>query len=562
MTTWEAGNGRRSTAAWQATTRVKWAVPVRPHWNIARSEHILYLRFVTGFIAALCILIAPGIATGTARAVRNRSITGPFPFNAQAKYLVVFVLDGARPDYFGLTPLPHVDALRAQGMQYTYALDGILESETPAGHATIATGSTPRRSGLLGFGWAQNENNYSLFSPTVVDSGAIDRIMQQVHVPTIAGLYKARHPYAKVVALSGHKYYAAAPLGGPQADAIMYYHGDYSGRYVPVAIPNHMPPPQVLSAPGLIANTTHLAFGQDDAYATKLALSALTIMHPRITLINYPEFDWPLGHVYGANTDRSAVIGLMKQFDQDLGQIEDVFRKRHVLRKTLFVITADHGMAPVSRFVPNTVIKNAIRKAGTTAPTITSTTASYIWLRDRAKARAVAHNILLAHDPGIQSAYYLTGDGTTLRYVRAWGTFVSPSVEAAHQYLLATLLNSHEPSVVAFCRANTTTANSVTRWKADHGGASWGSQHIPLILAGAGIRSGIVTGEPAQLEDIAPTVLTALGVGPTGMEGHVLNEALRNPSPTDWNPRAAEATQLTPLIRGLISQDKYEMAHR
>ncbi|GAC1319011.1 MAG: hypothetical protein NVS2B16_15890 [Chloroflexota bacterium] len=133
-------------------------------------------------------------------------------------------------------------------IQYSYAIDGILESETPSGHTTLATGSTPRRNGILGLGWAQNDNDYSLFSPDVVRSGAMERIMSNAHVPTIAGLYKQRFPGAKVVALSGHKYYAADPLGGPQADAIMYYQGDARGHYVPIAIPGHIPPPPVLSA--------------------------------------------------------------------------------------------------------------------------------------------------------------------------------------------------------------------------------------------------------------------------------------------------------------------------
>jgi hypothetical protein len=476
-------------------------------------------------------------------------------------YLVLFVLDGARPDYLGLTRLPHLDALRAQGTQFSNAIDGILESETPAGHTTLSTGSTPRRSGILGFNWAQNDNDYSLFSPTVIRSGALERILQAKRVPTIAGLYKRRFPRATVVALSGHKYYAADPLGGPDADAIMYYQGDQRGRYVPVAIPGHVPPPKVLATSGLVAPTTHLQPGEDDHLANLLALSAFRVMHQRITLINEPEFDWPLGHVEGGNTDPAKVIQLMHAFDRDLGRIEDAYRRAGVLKKTLFVITADHGMAPVTHFVPSTVITNAVAKAGTAAPSIAYNQSAYVWLKDFNKAQAVAQNIMRGPHDGVKATYYLTYVGHQQRYVRAPGAHVTPGVEATNQYLLSTLFNGHQPTVVVFCRTDATFSSASTNWKADHGGATWQSQHIPLILSGPGIRHGVVSQAPAQLEDVAPTALTDMGVAARGMQGHVLTDALQRAGNRARKARSGEAAFLHPIVQALQVEDTRERAH-
>jgi hypothetical protein len=517
-------------------------------------------------VAILYLLLATGVGTTVAGVMHARSdhrvISPPVPFTQTAKYLVLIVLDGARPDYFDLTPLPHVDALRAQGTQFTDAMTGILESETPSGHTTLATGSTPARDGILGFNWAQNDNDYSLFSPDIVRAGAIEHIMEADNVPTIAGLYKARFSRATVVALSGHKYYAADPLGGPEADAIMYYQGDARGRYVPVSIPGHTPPAGVLTAPGLISSTTNNPLGVEDTLATKLALSAFRVMHQRITLINYPEFDWPLGHVDGGNTDPAKVIQLMKDFDHNLAMIEDAYRKAGILDKTLFVITADHGMTPVKRFVPESLFSTAVTKAGTTAPSISYSTGTYIWVADAARASQVARNILAAHDPGIQSVYYLTTVGGKAQYEHAGGTFVSSGVDAANRYLLATLINGHEPNVVAFCRANATSSSSQTGWRADHGGAGWQSQHIPLILAGPGIQAGLIAAQPARLEDVAPTLLTDMGVKPTGMEGTVLTDALQHTAAADQRRRKAEADRLTPIVNALVAQDNYESSLR
>ncbi|MGH2448762.1 MAG: alkaline phosphatase family protein [Chloroflexota bacterium] len=526
-------------------------------------------RNVFTLIVALYLVLATGVATAAVHVMHGRSgldmSLGFSPSNAAPmtastpKYLVLFVLDGARPDYFGLTKLPHVDSLIEHGTQFTSAFDGILEAETPAGHTTIATGSKPSRDGILGFNWEQNDEGYSIFNPDVVRAGAMTDIMESRGVPTIAGLYKARFPGAKVVALSGSKYYAADPLGGPDADAILYYHGDAKGRFIPDSMPGHVPPAAVLKAPGLIWPTTvHLPLGLEDNLATKMGLSAIHVMHPRILLINYPEFDWPLGHVDGGNVDPSGAKILMKTFDKNLAAIEKVYRKEGILSKTLFVITADHGMKPVARFIPQTVITNAITQAGTSSPTTAYDTACYVWLQDSTKAQAVADDIWNTKDPGVASVYYLNAQ---LHYQLAGGSFVTPEVDTANHYLLNSLINGHEPNVVAFSKNGNTFSNSTTNWKGDHGGAEWASEHMPLIISGPGIQQDVVTAQPAQLEDIAPTVLDDMGVTPSGMQGHVLTDALIKSSVQDQHIRAREARKLSPMIGALIAQQDYEQAN-
>lgn len=515
-------------------------------------------------LAVAYSLIALGVATTTVQVLRARTRPAaiPQPFAPKARYLVLIVLDGARPDYFGLASLANVDALRAGGTQYTNAMDGILETETPAGHATLTSGSPPSRTGILGFDWAQGNSDFSLFSPSIVRAGAIEHIMQNANVPTIAGLYKRRFPGAQVVALSGHKYYAADPLGGPLADAIMYYQGTAQGTYAPVGIPGHMPPSGVLNAPGVVGANTHLGVGAEDHLATELALSAFRIMHQRITLINYPEFDWPLGHVDGGNESPAKVITLMKDFDRDLGMIEAAYRKAGVLDQTLFVITADHGMAPITRFVSQSVIRNAVSQAGAVSPAVATNTAGYIWLTDPAKAQSVAQHLLSEADPGIASVYYRAAVGGKTAYLRAGGRLVSTRVDDAQRYLLGTLVNGHEPAVVAFCREGQSFASSTTNWRADHGGASWQSQHIPLIFSGPGIQSGVVTADPAMLEDVAPTLLADMQVKPTGMVGKVLTDALLTPTVVQEKIRKTEVTAMTPLVNALIAQDDYEQGLR
>jgi predicted AlkP superfamily pyrophosphatase or phosphodiesterase len=512
-------------------------------------------------LCALYLTFASAIGAGAAKVLHDRSAGAALPpvrllglAPVTPKYLVLMVLDGARPDYFNLTALPHVDALRAAGTQYSKAFDGILESETPSGHATIATGSRPDKDGLLGFDWANTTSRYSLFSPDQM--GTVEQLMQDSHAPTLASLYKQKFPTARVVALSGHKYYAAAPLGGPSADAIVYYQGDPKGHYVPVAVPGHTPPASVLNDPALTLPTTTLKDGQEDHLATTMALKLVNTMQPRMLLINYPEFDWPLGHVDGGILNPAKVTTDMKVFDSDLGAIEDTYRKAGILDQTLFVITADHGMMPINRFVPATTVSNAVTQAGTTAPDIASSSADYVWLADPNKAQAVAENITGAHDPGIASAYYLVTANGKPSYVAANGSNVAPAMEVANQYLLSALLNGHEPSVVAFGAPGASFSDPTSHWKADHGGNTWQSQSIPLIFSGAGIVPGVVSSNPVQLDDVAPTVLTAMGVAPTGMEGHALTESLVQPTPNAIQQRQTEMQQIGPVVDALMADDQ------
>jgi arylsulfatase A-like enzyme len=240
----------------------------------------------------------------------------------------------------------------------------------------------------------------------------------------------------------------------------------------------------------------------------------------------------------------------MQGFDRDLGQIEAAYRKAGILDQTLFVVTADHGMMPITHFVPSDLITNAITQAGTTAPDIATNSGDYVWLADPSKAQAVAQNIVNMHDAGIQEAYYLTTVNGKEGYLPA-DSSLDAGTEAANQYLLSALLNGHEPQVVVMGTEGASFSDPKSGWKADHGGASWESEHIPLVLAGPGIRAGVTSSAPAQLEDIAPTALTAMGVAPTGMEGHVLTDALTQPSQSAQRARRNEVTQITPDVQAM-----------
>jgi hypothetical protein len=406
----------------------------------------------------------------------------------------------------------------------------------------------------------------NLFDPEKVRSGLIENIMREAGAPSIAGLIHKKNPHARVVALSGYKYYAADSLGGPDADIIMYFQERADKRFGPTAIPGHVPPADILTSSDVWAPRKPEKLGVGDHLAMQLANNTFKRLHQQVTMINLPEFDWPLGHGYGAIRDMRSATTLMQAFDRDLAALEDTYRKAGVLDKTLFVLTADHGFAPIYHTVPKKTITDAVDAAGGTIIRDTYHTGSYMWLREEsAHAPQAAANISRLRNPYIQSVYFRSIGTDGPLYLRATGDdlFLAPGMEAANQHLLNTFNGPNGPDLVVFFKEHTAAvASGQTHWKGDHGGAAWESQHVPLILSGPGVRRGAVSTYPAKLMDVAPTALNLLGVPSTGMTGVVLGDSLTAPSKDVQAAQRVRTAQLAPIVSTLQSESRRELSAR
>jgi hypothetical protein len=488
----------------------------------------------------------------------------PTPAPSSRPYLVLIVLDGAQPSYFSTSGIPHVRQLIRNGTQYTDAFAGILESETPSGHASITSGSQPRTDGILSFDWANSDNiPMSLFSPQKILNGDMERIMRSAPAPSIAGLIHKANPKAKVVALSGYKYYAADALGGPDADVIMYYDNRTNGTFGPRAVPGHVPPAGIVDDPALILPSRNYPLGMGNRMAMKMAGVTFQKMHQQATLINLPEFDYPLGHVDGAGRDQKDTQTLMRDFDSDLAGLENIYRRAGVLNKTLFVLTADHGFAAIDHKISHTIVNDAVAAAGTSIVRDTYHTAAYVWIKDETKAAQAAANIAAKRNPYIQSVYFRSQGAHGPVYLRATGSDLlrAPGTEAANQWLLSTFNGPNGPDIAVFMDEHAMlVAGGESSWKGDHGGAAWESQHLPLIISGPGVKRGQVSSYPAPLMDIAPTVLSLLGIEPKGMQGVQLADAFTHAPAWMWTKQQSQGRVLRPVVTALKAESQRELA--
>jgi arylsulfatase A-like enzyme len=487
------------------------------------------------------------------------------PVSPAARYAVIIVLDGARPDYFKLIRMPHLRRLMEQGTVYTQAFAGQMIADTPPSHATIATGLFPRHTGILGFWW-KDPTTGRMTRPTDPgpdQDGALEQVLTDHHAATIATQVHLAAPRAQVVSVAGHKCYAADLMGGASANDILCAQ-IYHNRWVASALGTHLPPPGAVNNPhfdspipspssGFAPAVEQWNLGGENDWTVNYALWAFRRIHyPRVLMMNLGETD-VLGHF--AVNPRATMSALMRHFDAELGRIVAAYRAAGIFNQTDFVITADHGMSRAGARLDFGNLHRAIDMAGAGQVFIEADTAASIGITDVRKSRAVALNVARLGGAAIDATYYVTGKGRAMHFQAAYTRpGLSKAVLRAYGALVATEQPDAGGDVIAVYAPHVTTGDRAANgydWLAGHLGPQWDEQHIPLIVAGAGVRHGAVSSYPARLVDIAPTVERLIGVPIGRTDGLVLANALAAPTPAEQVRQAQVAARLLPIVAAL-----------
>jgi arylsulfatase A-like enzyme len=509
-------------------------------------------------LVALIILLGLGACTALSPNAAP-PISTPHP----PTYLVLISLDACRPEYLDLAPLPNLQKLMENGISYSDAWVGALVSNTPPGHTEMSTGTFPRTNGILSFTWKNSETGETT-DPTTLDAinaGEMARIVEKSGAPTLAGLVKAQTPNAIVAAVTAHKYYAAQGLGMGPTDFIIYAHKlpkanpkarqptptpdrayePASGSVVPMAIKGHEPSADVMNDRRL--NVTYDKRGDENGFVINVALALFEKYKPRALLLNLPETDG-LGHQTGGIIAPDKMRELMLATDAHIGRLMEAYRAAGIFDQTLWIVTADHGMMPNTHLIDAQQIRLAARAAG--AQGGGGLTA---YLPKPAQAQTLAEAIARKNIEGIIGAYAKVKVGDRYEYQPAptTRTALSPTLNEAYLYLLSTYVGATSHDVVLMPRENWTISQEPPNTHGSHGEIVWGNQHIPLIIAGPGIRRGVTSNAPARLVDIAPTIARVMGFPLSGFDGVPLADALVNASAEDIVAQNAVTTKLAPL---------------
>lgn len=476
------------------------------------------------------------------------------------RYLVLIVMDGFRPDYMQLAPMHHLHALMNTGTSYSRAWVGQLETETPTGHATLVTGVYPRKHGVLGFGWRDAATQNFSWMPTdmrQLQAGNMERLIEAGGVPTISDLIHRSYPGSKTASLSGEKYYAADAMG-TGADYILYGK-TFGQRMAILAMGQHVPP---ASTHFQSAGVNQEPYPEvQDLLAARLTALLVRTVRPRAMLINLPGTDIE-GHITGGVIDRKAMARVVAGADHAIGVILAAYKQAGLYNRTDFIVTADHGMVPNSHLVPFKTMYAGVR--ATKALYLEDdflTTGGYLYLRNPADAPAVAAYMAARHYPGVEGGLYRVQSGSSYAFKADPSTAAAlgPALTRAYLDLSDTLATPTGPEVVLPYAEDTMGLRvpHQIHW-GNHGGLSWRTQHIPLVISGPGVAHG-VSAFPAQLVDVAPTMERLLGLPiPRGVDGVVLANALQRPTAQETAAQRALAAPRTADVDALSLHSQRE----
>lgn len=476
-------------------------------------------------------------------------------------HVVLLVIDAGQPALFTSVSLPHIQALMKHGVVYDRAYVGQMESTTPGVHVTLGTGTLPKENGFLGFSWVTPSGRKPVDFRSLLADGQIDPVLKSLPELSVAARLHQQIKGAVSIAASGHKDYAAVGLGGGAADYDIY--GKVEGnQFVPTFLPGHTPPPLTAVQRKALTVSKRFPLAAEDAWAFRYATTLAADVKPRLLMINLPEMDtW--GHWDGPS-DKAVFATLMKNIDRGVGTIEDTYRKLGILNNTDFIITADHSMMESMAAHNWPAIQAAAKAAG--APCARADgAAGTIWLDDPTKAKIAADAIVRSRPAHVEAVFYRSSLTPAFHYVLASPTNwdVSPGVTTALQHLVDTTAGLHGPDVWVLYRENYTAVplNVAGKWKGTHGGATWKTQHVPLVLSGPGIKQGIHSQFPSKEIDIAPTMERLLGLSPIHRDGVILADALQSPLADETAAQHVEFASRSQDVMGLMAQSAWDDTH-
>lgn len=476
-----------------------------------------------------------------------------------ARYVALVVVDGMRADYLNVFPTPSIHELMARGASWDGAWVGHVVNNTPPGHATISSGCFPRTHGIVDFIWTNSSGrvqNHTTLEAVI--RGDLARMASARNTPSIAKLVKQSDPTARTATIGSHKYYAVGSLALDSSDCTIL---KAESRNIDVGIKDkpfeckegrfikgQRPPTDTL-------RTIRDSGGGGDKWSMEAAITVLKDLRPRALLVNLPNVDGA-GHASGGIIDLPAMKRSVTMADHKIGELVQAYKDLGIYDETLFVVVGDHGMmlreSPISDEALARILKdNDVRQvAGAGSGTL--------WLSDASKSARVAEAIMSSKPRAASAGYFKTRiDGRYVYLPAAGQPTIRPTLAAAYDYLLSTVACESGPDVVICSKEMSIVPDEFPK-KGKHYQISWGSQHIPIIFAGPGVRKGAVSMSAARLVDVAPTILALMGIEPKGMEGIVLADAMVHPRRFRQIAQQQMNQALKPLRNALRNQPRYD----
>ncbi|MGD0485007.1 MAG: alkaline phosphatase family protein [Gemmatimonadales bacterium] len=503
----------------------------------------------------------------------------PRPLPASAPRLVVVVtVDQMRADYLERFKSQFTGGFARMlrtGADFTDAYQDHAMTETAVGHSTILSGRYPSSHGIVRnsegvpdadyplldvrgpgasplrfrgtalFDWLQARSPASrMLSISRKDRGAIlpvGRSKQMVfwfaggqfttsryYADTLPEWIRAVNARAVPIHAAGRAWELLLPVDSyPEPDIAPWENGGTN-----LTFPHQMPTDTTA------AKRTFLLMPWMDQLTLDAALAGVQATRlgrgpaPDVLAVSLSTTD-AIGHAYGPQSRE--IHDQIVRLDRELGTFLDSLAKLRDPRRTVVVLTADHGVTPFTGW--------SRRNGFPLAEDVSFDTL----------IRATYDSLVRRAGPGQWIRFFDLG---LLAMDRAGLTARGVNVDSVVNALAVALRSSHAVLRVdtprSLAQADTAQDAIARRWRnaippdlgaelmvtlkpkfvlgdqtsAEHGQPSDDDTHVPLLFWGAGIRAGTFA-QRVSVVDIAPTLAALLGVEPTEpIQGRALREAL------------------------------------
>ncbi len=450
---------------------------------------------------------------------------------------VLLALDGLRPDMISAEATPHIARLVAEGTRFANARS-IFPSETRVATPSLITGCRPGGHGMV--------------ANTLFDAAAApDRLLRTKLVSDLLAMAQGREspllrPSLGERLADAGRSFALVSAGTAGAARLLHPAAERLGQFrwnveeddtaTAAAMRGRFGP----TPPHAVPNIPRLR------HAARILLEhVLPELRPDVTLVwlSEPDVSFHWGGLLAPHAREA-----LRAADAIVGQVAAWRDAQPDAAEIVIGVLSDHGH--VTGRGKLSLVEELIRagfRAGTgmsaaTDIVVAPAAAPGLWLRDPALAPQVAEWLMTQP----WCAVLLARDATLLPEGAAVPLSLLGSGHARSADLVVTFAGSEEPDEWGLPGFAPFDAPDVPEGGGMHGGLHRSELATVLVFQGGPMRRGAVAQQPADLTDIAPSLLHLLGLGHEGCEGAPLAAA--------WDGAADSppAREVIALPRGFV----------
>jgi hypothetical protein len=230
------------------------------------------------------------------------------------------------------------------------------------------------------------------------------------------------------------------------------------------------------------------------------------------------------GYLPGGTVPGPLLVRALNYINTEVGLMVSEIQKRGLAGSTAIILSAKHGQSPTDpnalARVPDSPIKSAINTAwkaahpgaGDLVIFSTDDDGMLLWLSDRSQAAAdFVKNYLLTH-----SATGNNIGGNPITVSASGLTKVYAGAASAALYGVP-VSDPRHPDITGIVQYGVVYTGGKSKI-AEHGGDNPQDRDVPILVVVPGLKNGRVIGAPVETTQIAPTILSLLGLNPKALQ--------------------------------------------